>query len=124
MDELLNKLSDYSYDLYKLNMRQVAGDYAYFVAWMQSTDPDNPAKHYGVIPAGEDTIAPFANNCPIPYTVSVDLVYDCTNNDSAISALNHISDVLTNMETYVAGDEIYALNVYKEYTSDILSYFE
>ena len=125
MNELLDQLTAYSFQLYKLNMRQAAGDYDYFVAWMRSSDPINPNKHYGVAPAGENTVAPLANNCPIPFTPTNLLTRGCTNKEVASDILSFISNLLSEMDSKVAGDdEVTALNEYKSYTSTLKSFLD
>ena len=70
-NELLDIIQEYSYKLYKAGMRQAAGDYAYFVAWVRSENWDNPLKNgknrLPPEPLGINTVDPYSNNCPIPY---------------------------------------------------------
>ena len=124
MDELLYYLSKRSHELYRLNLRQISGDYDYFVTWLKSVDPNNHNEHYGVIPAGENTIAPLANNCPIPYTVTDDLISGCTDKESALNILNDISNILSDMESLVREDEVSPLSMYEAYTDDIIELIE
>jgi hypothetical protein len=121
MDELLAQLQIYSYKLYRLNMRQAAADYDYFIAWMKSTQWSESNKHIGVVPAGASTIAPYANNCPIPYTVSNKLIGDCTKLDFAGIAIKQIKEILTEISAGVLGeDETTAVNAFIEYTDELI----
>ena len=122
MNDLLDQLLGYSYQLYKLNMRQPAGDYDYLVAWLRSTDPINSDKHFGVVPAGENTISPFANNCPIPYTATKELVKDNYNEVMCLCLVENIYQVLTELLSNVSSDdEITAVNAYLNYTSKLIT---
>ena len=122
MNDLLDQLLGYSYQLYKLNMRQPAGDYDYLVAWLRSTDPINSDKHFGVVPAGENTISPFANNCPIPYTATKELVKDNYNEVMCLCLVENIYQVLTELLSSVSSDdEITAVNAYLNYTSKLIT---
>ena len=121
MNELLAQLQAYSYQLYKLNMRQAAGDYDYFVAWIKSVDPNDENKHFGVAPAGENTIAPLANNCPIPYTVTKNSVKGCTNIEIAGIIIKQIKEIFSNISATVSdADETTAVNSFIEYTDKLL----
>ena len=124
MDDLLDQLLVYSYQLYKLNVKQAAGDYDYFVTWLRSVDPINNDKHFGVVPAGENTVAPLANNCPIPYTPSKEIVKDCLNKNMAACIFTYITSILSQMDSYVTGDEVGALEEYKLYTSKLRSFLD
>lgn len=119
--ELLDEMVLYSYKLRCLNMRQVAADYDYFIAWMRSTMWSESNEHVGVVPAGANTVAPYANNCPIPYTVSTKLVDDCTDSDVAGIAIKQIKEVLTEINAgTLSEDEITAVNAFTEYTDELI----
>ncbi len=122
MNNLLDQLLGYSYQLYKLNMRQPAGDYDYLVAWLRSVDLINSDKHFGVAPAGENTISPFANNCPIPYTATKELVKDIYNETMCLCLIENIYNILTELLSNVSRDEeITAVNAYLNYTSKLIT---
>ena len=122
MNNLLDQLLGYSYQLYKLNMRQPAGDYDYLVAWLRSVDLINSDKHFGVAPAGENTISQFANNCPIPYTATKELVKDNYNEAMCLCLVENIYKVLTELLSSVSsGEEITAVNAYLNYTSKLIT---
>lgn len=124
MDEILNNILKYSRDLKLLSMPQVSADYGYLVAWMKSTGWSKSGDHVGVVPAGENTISPKSNNCPIPYTVTYKLIKDCKDKDDAFNILTNVNASLDDLESYmVTDDELTAFNSYKEYTSKLLEEF-
>lgn len=120
MDKLLDRLSVYSYKLHRLNMRQVAGDYDYLIAWLKSVDTKDPSKHFGVSPAGENTIAPLANNCPIPYIATDSLIKDCLDKDLACELTGLIREVLQELKSIcVSNEETTAIDCYIDYTNKL-----
>jgi hypothetical protein len=120
MNSLLDELHSYAVMLNKLGMLQAAGDYDYLASWLRSVDLSNPSGHFGVIPAGKDTVAPRANNCPIPFTASIDLIRLCKNNQWAIGCLTAIYNILTELKkTYTSSHESLALKCFSKYTSEI-----
>ena len=120
--ELLDEMVLYSYKLRRLNMRQVAADYDYFIAWMRSTLWSWSNEHVGVVPAGANTVAPYANNCPIPYTVSNKLIDDCTDNDVAGIVIKQIKEVLTEISAdTLSEDETTAVTAFTEYTDELIA---
>lgn len=122
INELLDNLLKYSYQLSCLNMRQVAADYDYFATWIQSKDPINPSKHYGVAPAGENTIAPLADNCQIPFTQTTQLVNNCTNKEFAAAYTSLINEILLTLkDVYTSDEEVTAINEYIKYTNNVIS---
>ena len=125
MNDLLDQLLVYSYQLYKLNMKQAAGDYDYLVAWLRSVDPISSDKHYGVVPAGENTVAPLANNCPIPYTATRELVKDSYNSVMCLCLIRSINEILAELNSYMSSDdEITAINSYLDYTNKLVTLLE
>lgn len=57
--------------------------------------------------------ATLANNFQIPYAVTNDLVYGCTDKESSLNILNDISDTLSDMESLVNEDEAVQIITYR-----------
>ena len=117
---LLNELQTYSYYIKQLNLKQAAGDYDYIVAWFKSSEFTKDGSHLPPNPAGENTIDPYSNNCPIPYTRSYNLS-DCYDTDKAVTYLTRIYEILNTLSNEVSDEvETVAVNSYIEYTYTII----
>ena len=117
---LLNELQTYSYYIKQLNLKQAAGDYDYIVAWFKSSEFTKDGSHLPPNPAGEDTIDPYSNNCPIPYTRNYNLS-NCYDADKAVIYLTRIYEILNTLLNEVSDEiETVAVNSYVEYTYTII----
>ena len=123
MNNLLKLISDKAYRLKMLNMKQVAADFDFLVAWLKSSEYNSKLQvnnHVPPNPAGADTIDSHSNNCPIPFTVSGELISGCRDSDDAIFTLTEL-DLLIDEIIAADQDEVVAIAKYKEYIAALLS---
>ena len=115
----LQKLHEFAIDLRYIGMTQSAGDYDYLVSWLASTDFNN-GKHLKPNPAGENTIDVCSNNCPIPFTSSLDLIKTCTSILEAKYIVGEILNILDYLKSiFTSNEESTAIESYIDYTNTL-----
>lgn len=134
--ELFNDIKIYTDILYRLNLKQVAGDISYLCTWFNSDKWNNPIdKQYNIdIPYknfGEtylqphprylDTVDKYSHNCPIPYNIEHEVIVKCTDKEKAVRVLKLLIGVLSQLETLFSDDEIEVINIYKNYIYEVIS---
>ena len=115
----LQKLHEFAVNLRYIGMTQSAGDYDYLVSWLASTDFNN-GKHLKPNPAGENTIDNYSNNCPIPFTSSLDLIKTCTSILEAKYIVGEILNILDFLKSiFTSNEESTAIESYIDYTNTL-----
>ena len=115
----LQKLHEFAVNLRYIGMTQSAGDYDYLVSWLASTDFSN-GKHLKPNPAGENTIDVYSNNCPIPFTSSLDLIKTCTSILDAKYIVGEILNILDYLKSiFTSNEESTAIESYIDYTNTL-----
>ena len=115
----LQKLHEFAVNLRYIGMAQSAGDYDYLVSWLASTDFNN-GKHLQPNPAGENTIDNYSNNCPIPFTSSLDLIKTCTSILEAKYIVGEILNILDYLKSiFTSNEESIAIESYIDYTNTL-----
>lgn len=121
MSNELEKLHIIAFDLRNLGMLQTAGDIDYLVSWLRSPEFNN-GEHLGPHPAGKNTIDPYSNNCPIPFTASAETIKQCKSRLSVGVILSEAKDILISLKTTYNSDiETVALDSYIEYVTTVKS---
>ena len=115
----LQKLHEFAVNLRYIGMTQSAGDYDYLVSWLASTDFNN-GKHLKPNPAGENTIDNYSNNCPIPFTSSLDLIKTCSSILEAKYIVGEILNILDYLKSiFTSNEESTAIESYIYYTNTL-----
>lgn len=127
-NKYLLRLYEIQWELNKLGLLQLAGDYAYLISYIISEQWNNPLKDSRFLkthPRGENTYCPQTNNCPIPFTKShKNIVYDLwkhANKDNTILYLKEVYDLLSEYRG-TDPDVLFAdtIDAYIDYTKSIL----
>lgn len=115
----LQKLHEFAVNLRYIGMTQSAGDYDYLVSWLASTDFNN-GEHLKPNPAGENTVDSYSNNCPIPFTSSLDLIKTCTSILKAKYIVGEILNILDYLKSILtSNEESTAIESYIDYTNTL-----
>lgn len=115
----LKKLHEFAIDLRRIGMYQTAGDIDYLVSWLVSPEFNN-GTHLKPHPAGKNTIDPYSNNCPIPFTANLDLIRKCTSLIEAKSIVGEISTILNYLKTvFTSNVEDTAISSYISYNDKL-----
>lgn len=121
MSNGLERLRMIAFDLREIGMLQTAGDIDYLVSWLRSPEFNN-GEHLAPHPAGENTVDVYSNNCPIPFTPSVNMIQRCTDSHSAIQLIQSAKDIINDLsDVYTDSIEQTAINVYSEYSNKVIS---
>ena len=121
MSNELERLRMIAFDLREIGMLQTAGDIDYLVSWLRSPEFNN-GEHLAPHPAGENTVDVYSNNCPIPFTPSVNMIQRCTDSHSAIQLIQSAKDIINDLsDVYTDSIEQTAINVYSEYSNKVIS---
>lgn len=127
-NKYLLRLYEIQWELNKLGLLQLAGDYAYLISYIiseQWNNPLNDSRFLKAHPRGENTYCPPTNNCPIPFTRShKNIVYDLwkhTNKDNTILYLKEVYDLLSEYRG-TDPDVLFTdtIDAYIDYTKNIL----
>ena len=117
----LERLRIIAFDLREIGMLQTAGDIDYLVSWLISPE-FNDGEHLAPHPAGENTVDIYSNNCPIPFTPSVNIIQRCTDSHGAIQLIQSAKDIINDLSNvYTDSLEQTAINVYLEYSNKVIS---
>jgi hypothetical protein len=120
MSDELCALHNYALALRQINMLQVAGDFDYLAAWLNSSEWTD-GSHLKPDPAGENTIDAYSNNCPIPYTACRKITDCCTDLYTASNIVNSAKSLIQSLlDIYTDEVEQTAIKVYLDYVDDLI----
>ena len=121
IDETYTHLHELAVELYRLGMRQAAGDFDYLASWLDSANwKGQNGVRVGVIPSGENSPNRDSNLPPIPCFSSND-IERCSDPEAANTVLTSIYQCVKEIkETSTDVDVISSIDCFKEYTAEVI----